>query len=247
MPTRPAAMGGSGNRGLARTEAEGLPDTMPRRSTPPGAVEPGAADAACGGGGGPQRAGDRPRQRADRACRAARRRRTSISRAARLARSRPDGAHRRPRHARGRAARAALAAGLAAPLATPVAGVRIRAAALLAAVPIAQPAGRRSRALRAAPRPSSSPRSASTPTGRRAARRWASFYRPARPGRRGRGGVQGGAETQPAICAGGGQSRRSLPPARPRGEGESVLRAALASSPQRRRAPPCARADADPH
>ena len=41
------------------------------------------------------------------------------------------------------------------------------------------------------------------------------FSRAARTGRRGRGRVQGGAATQPAICHGGDQSRRPLPATRP--------------------------------
>ena len=127
-------------------------------------------------------------------------------------RSRPDGADRRPRHARRRAAGADLAAGRAAPL-------RRRAAACASGPsrcsprfrPRSQPPADRERFERAAAEFVAAQRlNADRPEARSTL---GNFLRPARPGRGGRGRIQGGAAAEPALCAGGDQSRRSLPAA----------------------------------
>ena len=104
---------------------------------------------------------------------------------------------------------------LASPLLTDSSrGVRMRAASLLAAVPTAsQPPADRPRFESAAAEFIAAP----TPQRRsaRSALRARTLLRAARPVRGCRGGIQGRAASEPAIRAGGDQSRRSLPAARP--------------------------------
>ena len=203
------AMGGGGHRELARPRPQGLPELRRRRSTPHGRTEPDAAALLAAVGVGSQRAGIRARQRADRAC-PARVAGEHRSRAQRPCRSRPDGADRRARHAGQRAGRRSSGRWSRRSCPIPIAGVRIRAVALLAAVPAASQPARRPRTLRARRRrirrrPAPQRRSAGS------ARDARQFLCAARPHGRGGGRIQSRAAAQPAICAGGDQPRRSLP------------------------------------
>ena len=152
-------------------------------------------------------AGFRPRRRSDRA-RIPPIAREHQSRAQRACRSRPDGAHRRPRHAGQRSGGPALAGGLAAPLrCKPRRAHQSRRAACRRSD--REPAGRRSRALRAGRRRiRCRPAPQCRPAG--GARDAGQFSRPSRPHRRGGGGVQGCIAAQSAICGRGDQPRRSL-------------------------------------